>query len=1055
MNMRFKRLLGAFMIASLMTSVDAHAKNKKAGKKAAGQTHAKRWKPKTYREYYDKLGGKQKVYHDHVDEDGALGGGSYLLTMPEPEFTTPDASMEAAELLALLPVWDVTTIVNNGPTGNRLDWVIVGDGYSASATDRQAYADHVNRIVDGWFAANPFTEYASYFNVHRVEVISNESGIDDPGANPPVDKDTILGMYINTYLIGIGNLEEVWKAIGAAPDYDLATAIANTTAYGGLGYQGVAAASGNNTWTVGLVLHEMGHSFGGLADEYVDSNKADLTYTGNEPSEPNASIYSAGQQAALQVKWYRWLDLPHIDSFEGSRYYGNGIYRPTDQSTMNWLDNPYYEVNAEQLIFKIYSSVSPIDDATPDKLLYEGDTLYVVPMQPATHSLDVQWSVDGVEVAGATDTVFTPDYPALTPGNHTVSVTVVDNTPQVRDEEKRAELLTDSRSWTVYLGASQGTLNVDQTTVATEDSLSIEVADGDLANSLKQAVNITSSSGDSETFDLIEAPVGSGIFKGFVNTGPGSAVQGNGRIDTSAGSTITISYTDNNNGSGQQAVLTKTVSVSGSDKMLVEYDPGEVVNRVTGPLPATTTALHLSTSSVEGVGVSDFRQEDRWVLWWPHNGTSVDPNDNYLTFTVTPENGYAMKLTNVTVRVASWTGKYNLSLRTNIDGFVGNSGGNWDKIGVDGWAPMNTFDVSSLGEVTQPIEVRVYIWGDIDSGTAGWHDLVGNNGLQVKGTLYNKSSMPGQNAAPMAFYDSHATVAPGSSAVIDVLDNDVDPNLDPLTITAVSKAAHGTVVNNDVNVTYTPDSSFTNMDVFSYTVSDGRGGKDSTSVLVVKGAPVNHAPVFASDQLSRDNTRANAYYAGQTLAGSATDSDAGDTLTYSKLSGPAWLTVAPNGALSGTPGVGDVGVNIWTVQVSDGRGGSDTATLEISVLPDAPASDDSCPGINRGKVSSAAVPLAFSDSIQKGSDDADYFSVTAAENGTLTLTQTPTNGRWVSFSVGTICGNDNVYSRVNSRYSKTANVNVTAGQTIYFWMDTTGYINTRERAYAISFDFTR
>lgn len=57
----------------------------------------------------------------------------------------------------------------------------------------------------------------------------------------------------------------------------------------------------------------------------------------------------------------------------------------------------------------------------------------------------------------------------------------------------------------------------------------------------------------------------------------------------------------------------------------------------------------------------------------------------------------------------------------------------------------------------------------------------------------------------------------------------------------------------------------------------------------------------------------------------------GDTLTYSKVSGSAWLNVASDGTLSGTPGAGDVGLNAFTVQVDDGNGGSDTASLEITV----------------------------------------------------------------------------------------------------------------------------
>jgi hypothetical protein len=92
----------------------------------------------------------------------------------------------------------------------------------------------------------------------------------------------------------------------------------------------------------------------------------------------------------------------------------------------------------------------------------------------------------------------------------------------------------------------------------------------------------------------------------------------------------------------------------------------------------------------------------------------------------------------------------------------------------------------------------------------------------------------------------------------------------------------------------------------------------------------NDAPTFTVDPINKPNATEGAAYS-DTIAGSATDVDAGDTLTYSKVSGPAWLSVAADGALSGTPGSGDVGANVFTVQVDDGNGGTDTATLNITV----------------------------------------------------------------------------------------------------------------------------
>jgi regulation of enolase protein 1 (concanavalin A-like superfamily) len=98
----------------------------------------------------------------------------------------------------------------------------------------------------------------------------------------------------------------------------------------------------------------------------------------------------------------------------------------------------------------------------------------------------------------------------------------------------------------------------------------------------------------------------------------------------------------------------------------------------------------------------------------------------------------------------------------------------------------------------------------------------------------------------------------------------------------------------------------------------------------------NHAPVFAADPMNSGSATENSAYSG-TLAGSASDIDSGDTLTYSKVSGPSWLGVASNGMLSGTPGNGSAGPNSFIVRVTDTLGLSDEATLNITVSSPLPS----------------------------------------------------------------------------------------------------------------------
>ncbi|MBC8206050.1 MAG: tandem-95 repeat protein [Kiritimatiellales bacterium] len=161
-----------------------------------------------------------------------------------------------------------------------------------------------------------------------------------------------------------------------------------------------------------------------------------------------------------------------------------------------------------------------------------------------------------------------------------------------------------------------------------------------------------------------------------------------------------------------------------------------------------------------------------------------------------------------------------------------------------------------------------------------------------------------------------------------------DADSDPLSYSKVSGPAWLSVATSGA-LTGTPGNSDVGPNSWTVQVSDGHNGTD-TATLNITVANVNDAPVFTDDPTIKSSATKDVSYTGRSLAGAATDVDAGDSLSYSKVSGSTWLSVATNGALSGTPGSSDVGTNSWTVQVSDGNGGTDTATLKITVLDSAP-----------------------------------------------------------------------------------------------------------------------
>ena len=153
-----------------------------------------------------------------------------------------------------------------------------------------------------------------------------------------------------------------------------------------------------------------------------------------------------------------------------------------------------------------------------------------------------------------------------------------------------------------------------------------------------------------------------------------------------------------------------------------------------------------------------------------------------------------------------------------------------------------------------------------------------------------------------------------------------------LTYTKVSGPSWLTVAPNGA-LSGTPANSDNGKNLFIVRVTDPAGATDDAMMFVTVNN-TNEAPSWLSGTVTKPGiTRGQAYVAS--LAANATDPDLpyGDTLSFSKIGGPAWLTIGSNGALTGTPGAGDVGLNSFTVRVTDTGGLYADATLEISVLP--------------------------------------------------------------------------------------------------------------------------
>ncbi|MGW6935485.1 M64 family metallopeptidase [Lentzea sp. NPDC054927] len=277
-------------------------------------------------------------WREVFNEDGSI---TQVLT-PKPPAEEPTSFRAAAAA-------EVTKIFGDRNSADAFDLVFVGDGYKSD--DMATYSANVQSKWAELSVVEPFASYKQYFNVWQVNVISNESGVDHDPTNGLL-KDTALDMGFwcqgrdpNTERLLCVNETKAREFASLAPQADQVIALGNTAKYGGAGGS-VATAAGSNAQAGQIAIHELGHSIGGLADEY---DYPYLAYTGTEPIEINVTKDPTG------AKWRAYLGQPSPDGgviapVEGARYYKTGLYRPTGNSIMRTLGKEFNSIGRDAMI---------------------------------------------------------------------------------------------------------------------------------------------------------------------------------------------------------------------------------------------------------------------------------------------------------------------------------------------------------------------------------------------------------------------------------------------------------------------------------------------------------------------------------------------------------------------------------------------------------------------------------------------------------------------------------------------------------------------------------
>ncbi len=341
-------------------------------------------------------------------------------------------SLLCTAVAASAQVFPVVANKVSGDQSNRINIVILPDGFtSAELPDFQLKTDTVQKAV---FLQTPMKEYADFFNVYSINVPSAQSGCDHPGTATDVTEPVIPVLAVNTYFSCTFDNAGTHRALVCSnkpaalnvlavnlPAFDQILMIANSFEYGGTGGQ-VATLSRDDA-AIETALHELGHSFAGLADEYwagfgFAAEKANMT------SETDTAV----------VKWHNWLRTNGVLHYPyGTTSPDADWFRPHQNCKMQFLNRAFCRVCQEAFIDRIYSLVTPVDSTWPDATTIVNNTtgapatFKMKLIKPKPNTLKIKWQLNSTFLE-STDTTVTISNNMWTPGTNALTAYITDTT---------------------------------------------------------------------------------------------------------------------------------------------------------------------------------------------------------------------------------------------------------------------------------------------------------------------------------------------------------------------------------------------------------------------------------------------------------------------------------------------------------------------------------------------------------------------------------------------------------------------------------------------------
>ena len=306
------------------------------------------------------------------------------------------------------------TLSSSGQPEQRVDLVFVGDGYTLEELNT-SYVRHIERVANYMFtrqsrgATEPFYQHRALFNVHRVHLASNESGVDDPSSG--TTRDTALdgtsacapgALCLVDTAKARAAVDEALEGSGIVPDLIIVTLNTELPLEDAIiDENGQFAVYGGGTPTgVDLNISERGlRQVARALANLALHDPGTEAYSGEEPDAPNVSTSSTGE------KWSAWLGFDAdfdgqgaVSAFEGGGGFATGLYRPVPMSKLTGaIGEPFDPVAREAIVYAIYELVPVLTGHTPnDSPVMNPDVLDAFSVEPSL--VEVNWFVDGANV---------------------------------------------------------------------------------------------------------------------------------------------------------------------------------------------------------------------------------------------------------------------------------------------------------------------------------------------------------------------------------------------------------------------------------------------------------------------------------------------------------------------------------------------------------------------------------------------------------------------------------------------------------------------------------